>query len=134
MALITSGLAILNAIGFILAVWAFRAKMPVISLPTQWFVRGFQLIYLTQVLRNIYWDVAMPGLRLMAPDTAAAWSELTNGRVVNIIFGLMMSGSIYCMLKCRQALIPDEERAQWPWYRAWMHPTRIRLLPWSQPK
>lgn len=130
MALIIGALAIINAIGFLAAVWAFRASRRQVGEATWWFLIGFAILAGAIVARGLYWDVSLPLARVLWPDTAAAWSDLTRGRMVNVVFGLMKMASFFCALKCRQMLIPPEERDQWPWWKAWMHPTTIRILPW----
>ena len=58
------------------------------------------------------------------------WSEATRGRLINIVFSSMKMLAFFCALKCREKLIPEGERKRWPWWKAWLHPTKIRLLPW----
>lgn len=61
---------------------------------------------------------------------AEQWTDATRGRLINIVFGLIKMASFFCALKCRQLLIPEDERHHWPLWRAWLHPAKIRLLPW----
>lgn len=130
MALIIGFLAVVNAIGFFAVVWGFRASRKSVSEATWWFILGFGVLALVLILRGLYWDVALPIFRNTYPDAAAIWRDWTNGRLINITFGIGQTFTIYCILRCRQALIPDDERADWPWWKAWMHPTRFRILPW----
>ncbi|SEN86955.1 hypothetical protein SAMN04489859_10203 [Paracoccus alcaliphilus] len=127
MALIIGTIAIINAVGLVMIVWAFRTSLRVVGEATWWFVVGFALLSFILILRGLYWDVALPLARAYAPGAAAAWSELVSGRMFNVVFSGLMMLSIYCALKCRQALIPAHERADWPWWKAWMHPTKIRF-------
>ena len=126
---LTIGLiAVINALGYFAVIWAFRASFRELRSATWWFATGFMILAGAIILR-LYWDVFMPLLRLWAPE-AAAWLADHVGRYANIVFGLMKMASFFCALKCRQMLIPDEERDHWPVWKAWLHPTKIRLLPW----
>ena len=130
MALIIGIIAAINSGGYLAAVWAFRASRREVGGATWWFLMGFASLAGVIVLRSLYWDVVLPLMRLGAPELADAWSSATRGRLINLLFGLMLMPPFFCALKCRQMLIPEDERAAWPWWRAWMHPTSIRILPW----
>lgn len=128
---LTIGLiALINAFGYFAVIWAFRASFRELRSATWWFATGFMILAGAIILRGLYWDFTLPLMRLWAPGFAVQWSDATGGRMINIVFGLMKMASFFCALKCRQMLIPADERAQWPIWRAWMHPTKIRLLPW----
>ncbi|TJZ76868.1 hypothetical protein [Paracoccus hibiscisoli] len=128
---LTIGLiAMINALGYFAVIWAFRASFRELRSATWWFATEFTILAGAIILRGLYWDVALPLMRLWVPDFAVQWSDATRGRMINIVFGLMKMASFFCALKCRQMLIPEAEREQWPNWRAWMHPTKIRLLPW----
>lgn len=129
-ALLTAILAIVTAIGFCASVWAFRASRRTVGEATWWFLLAFGLLALSIVLRGLYWDVFWTLLKHTDSAAADGWSEMTGGTRVNLLFGTLNAASIFCILKCRQLLIPDGERAAWPWWKAWMHPTKFRLLPW----
>lgn len=130
MALMIGLIAIVNALGYLAVIWAFRASFRELQSATWWFATGFMILAGAIILRGLYWDVTLPLMRLWFPEFATQWSDATQGRMINIIFGLMKLSSFVCALKCREMLIPEEERARWPWWKAWMHPAKIRLLPW----
>ncbi|MFC3169201.1 hypothetical protein [Paracoccus fontiphilus] len=132
MALISGFLAIIITAGYLAVIYAFRASFRELKSATWWFAMGFAILAGAIILRAMYWDVALPLLRLWYPETAAAWSEATRGRMINTFFSLLKMSSFFCALKCREALIPPEERHLWPWWKSWMHPHAIRLLPWSR--
>lgn len=129
-ALLTAVLATITAIGICAAVWAFRASRRAVGEATWWFLMAFGLLALSLVLRGLYWDVFWTLLKHTNPDAAAGWGEATGGTRINLLFGALNAISIFCILKCRQLLIPECERADWPWWKSWMHPTKFRLLPW----
>lgn len=128
--ILAAALAILNAVGYGAAVWGFRASRRSVGEATWWFLMGFGIVAGAIILRGLYWDVTLPLLRIYAPETATAWTDLTAGRAVNNLFGVMKLAGIFCVLKCRQMLIPEIERAQWPLWRAWMHPNSLNLFWW----
>ena len=131
-AILAAILAALNSIGYGAAIWGFRASRRSVGEATWWFLMGFGLIAGAIILRGAYWDLFLPGFRLMYPELASNWSEMTSGRLVNNFFsGLELLG-IYLVLKCRQALIPEEERHQWPWWKAWLHPSSCRIFWWMR--
>lgn len=122
--------AIINALGYLAVIWAFRASFRELRTATWWFATGFMILAGAIILRGLYWDVTMPLMRLWWPEFAEQWTDATRGRLINLVFSAMKMASFACALKCRQLLIPEEERSRWPWWKAWMHPTKIRLLPW----
>lgn len=130
MALTIGIIALINALGYFAVVWAFRASFRQLQSATWWFATGFMILAGAIILRGLYWDVLLPLMRLWVPEFADYWSDATRGRLINIVFSSMKMVAFFCALKCRQMLIPEEERHQWPIWRAWMHPTQIRLLPW----
>lgn len=129
-ALLTAAMAIITAIGFCASVWAFRASRRTVGEATWWFLIAFGLLALSLVLRGLYWDAFWTLLNLMDPGAAASWSEVTGGTRINLLFSALNASSIFCILKCRLCLIPDDERSGYRWWNAWMHPTKFRLLPW----
>lgn len=114
--------AVVNTVGYLAVIWAFRASFRRVDSATWWFALGFALLAGAIILRGLYWDVAVP--LLTHPD------DVPKERMINVFFSAMKMAAFFCALKCRQMLIPAEEREQWPWYLAWMHPARIRRLPW----
>ncbi|MCV2448444.1 hypothetical protein [Paracoccus sp. DMF] len=130
MALTIGALAIINTLGYLAVIWAFRASFRELNSATWWFAMGFAILAGAIIARGLYWDVSLPLMRLWVPEFAASWSEATRGRLINIVFSAMKMVAFFCALKCRQKMIPEEERSRWPWWRAWLHPTKIRLLPW----
>ena len=130
MALISGFLAIVITAGYLAVIWAFRASFRDLKSATWWFAMGFAILAGAIILRALYWDVGMPLLRLWYPEAAVRWTDATRGRAINIVFSLMKMAAFLCALKCRKELIPPEERHLWPWWKAWMHPNAIRLLPW----
>ena len=129
-ALLTAALAIVTAIGLCASVWAFRASRRTVGEATWWFLVAFGLLALSLVMRGLYWDVFWTLLKYANSAAADKWSEATGGTRVNPLFGALNAGSIFCILKCRLCLIPDNERPSYRWWNAWMHPTKFRLLPW----
>lgn len=129
-AILNAAMAIITATGLAAVVWGFRASRRAVSEATWWFLLAFGLIALSLILRSLYWDVFWALLLAADAGAAEAWSDATGGSVINLFFGALKLGAVYCGLKCRQMLIPESERSHWPWWRAWMHPTRIRLLRW----
>ncbi|MDF3606577.1 hypothetical protein PE067_10735 [Paracoccus sp. DMF-8] len=129
MALTIALMALVNAAGYLAVIWAFRGSFREFSTATWWFAVGFAVLAGAIIFRGLYWDVGMPLMRMWLPG-AAAWQTENIGRYINIVFSLMKMAAFYCALKCRQMMIPEIERPYWPVWRAWLHPTRIRLLPW----
>lgn len=127
---LTALLAIFNAVAYGAAVFSFRTSLRQARGATWWFVVGFGFVASVVVLRGLYWDVALPLFRWLAPDLAMSWRDLTSGRVVNILFHVLNAVAILSVLRCRQMLIPEEERHLWPIWRAWLHPNTRDLFWW----
>lgn len=129
MALTIGIIAVINALGYFAAVWAFRASFRELNTATWWFAVGFTILAGAIITRGLYWDVALPLFRWWAPGAAGTWTDAVSGRMINITFSLMKMAAFYCALKCRQMLIPEDERHLWPWYLAWRHPGKARVPP-----
>ena len=132
MALTNGLIAVINALGYFAVIWAVRASFRELRSATGWFAIGFMILAGAILLRGLYWDLALPLFRFFDPVDAEAWTTLVNGRMINIVFALMKFYAAYCAMKCRWMLIPEEERDEWPLWRAWQHPKRITLLPWRE--
>lgn len=110
--------------------WGFRHSINSDNPITRWFVRGFGWIAAGYMLRGFYWDVFWQTFRYLDRDRAYVWSDVVGGTAINIIFYVMVLYGIYCVLKCREAMIEEAERWRWPWYKAWMHPDRFTIIRW----
>lgn len=130
MALIVGVVGAVTTALFIAVVWSFRVSFREMNRPTWWFALAFLLIAVSIIVRTVYWDITIPMLRAYNPEAAVDWVRATGGRFVNLVFALFQLAACYCALKCRQMLIPEDERHLWPWWKAWMHPNSIRLLYW----
>ena len=125
-------MAVINALGYMAVIWAFRASFKELDTATWWFAMGFAILAGAIILRGLYWDVTLPLMRLYSPLFAEWWVEVVSGRTINVTFSAMKMLAFFCALKCREKIIPEEEQHLWPWYKAWMHPSSIRLLPWRR--
>lgn len=111
-------------------VWGFRLSFKSLNDVTKWFVRGFGLIALGYMLRGFYWDVFWQIFRYLDRESAYSWSEMVGGTAINVVFYLIVLVGVYCVLKSREAMIEEEERHRWPWWKAWMHPDTLRIIRW----
>ena len=89
MSLIIGSLAIINTVGYLAVIWAFRASFRDMESATWWFAMGFAILAGAIIARGLYWDVSLPLMRLWFPEFAEAWSEATRGRLINIVFSSM---------------------------------------------
>lgn len=121
------GLTIL-ALGAIL--WGFRLPIQSMERDVSLFVRGFAIIALGYMLRGFYWDVLWQTVRYYDRSFADAWSEITGGTAINIIFYMVVLYGAYLVLLSRAEMVPLEERSAWPWWRAWTHPNGLPILRW----
>jgi len=67
MALTIGIIAVINAIGYLAVIWAFRASFRELRSATWWFATGFMILAGAIILRGLYWDVLLPLLRLWHP-------------------------------------------------------------------
>ncbi len=122
---ITIMLAILSIAGTVMTVLGFRTSFREVGEHTWWFMMGFSLFAATYNLRSMYWDVFWTALKHYDKKSALAWSEATGGTAVNVFFYLLILIGIFCVLKSRQLMIPEYERAAWPWWKGWLHPKNL---------
>lgn len=122
---ITIMLAILSIVGTVATVLGFRTSFREVGEHTWWFMMGFSAFAVAYNLRSIYWDVFWTALRHYDKNIAIAWSDATGGTAINILFYLMVLIGIFCVLKSRQLMIPEDERDSWPWWKGWLHPRNI---------
>lgn len=123
-------IAVVNMALYGAAIWGFRASLRTAGEATWWFILGFAIVAGAIILRGMYWDFGLPSLRILAPSAAEVWSNATQGRLINNLFGSMKLVGIMCVLRCRQLLVPDHERHLWPLHKAWMHPNELKLWRW----
>lgn len=74
-------------------------------------------------MRTLFWDVA--------PAAAGpSWSQLRDsvGGVVtvNTVFNAAFAYGLWRGLRALHLMVPDEERRNWPVWRAWLYPPRLR--------
>lgn len=124
---ITILLAIITMIGTAAIVFGFRSSFREVGEHTWWFMMGFSAFALSYNLRSVYWDIFWTGLKHYDKNSALDWSEATGGTAVNIFFYFMVILGIFCVLKSRQLMIPEDERQSWPWWKGWMHPKNLRF-------
>ena len=127
MSMILGVQAIINTLGYLAVIWAFRTSFREINSASWWFAIGFANLAGAIILRALYWDIALPLCRFYFPEWSAVWVNFVDGRSINILFNGQKTFSFYCALKCRQMMIEECERYNWPWYKAWLYPTRIRF-------
>ena len=130
MEVIIGAQAIINTLGYLAVIWAFRMSFRDATSPTWWFALGFANLAGAIILRGLYWDFTLPLMRYYHPDLAVWWVDLVDGRAINFFFNAQKTFSFFCALKCRQLLIEEKERNNWPWYQAWRHPVKDRRWPW----
>lgn len=134
MPIISGLLALVIIFGYATVIMAFRTSFRKTDTETWWFIFSFTVLATAIMLRAFYWDILMPISRVFWPETSAMWSDATSGRVANLLFNGMKVAAFWGALKCRQLMIPDHERHNWPWWKAWLHPTTIRIFPWPNTK
>lgn len=122
--------AIVSIVMMLLAILAFRYSSKDVGEPTWWFMMGFGVMAIASNARGIYWDVFWSILRNSDPASAEAWSDATGGTAINIMFYIPTIFGAYCILKCKQTMVEQEENIKAPWYRAWLHPDTIRIFRW----
>ena len=124
--------AIFSLIMMALAILAFRSDRREYGQPTWWWMMGFISMAFAANARGIYWDVFWSILRHSDRGAADQWSDATGGTAINILFYVPMIFGAYCLLKSRQMMIAEDERQNWPWYKAWLHPDTIRIFRWPR--
>ena len=128
MASLNAIVAVLTVAGMMAIAWGYRASLRHRGTATWYFAMGVAVLAGSMGLRRIYWDVVWTMARRHTPETAFWWSDITGATNINIVFNSLVLASIYCSLKARQLLLPEDEQARWPWWRAWAHPS---LLWWK---
>lgn len=92
--------------------------------------RGIVLLMAVAMLRSGYWDF---GQYLLGDDWLSVARAL-GGQKFSAVFNVLMLPAFRDFLKARQALIPAEERAGWPWWKTWNHPYRSCIIDWGRKK
>lgn len=90
-------------------------------------VRAVVLGSVTAILRTGYWDMLPFGLGEYWPYVRATMG----GQTVSALFNAPLILAAYYVLCSRLMIIPENDRHNWRWWNAWMHPNgvclRIRL-------
>jgi len=95
--------------------------------PEAWFALAKVLYAVSIGTRIIVWDVGFGLWHRIEPDAAVTFVRGFGVTDINILTSAPVLAGVYCSLKARQLLIPEDERDAWPWWRAWQHP-RWRLF------
>lgn len=132
LALIISLIAAVSVLMTRASLAGFQSSSKSTGEPTWWFFKGFSAMALAANARGLYWDVFWTWLKEYDYQLALDWSDASGGTAVNVLFYIPMLYGSYCMLKCRQLMIPEDERHMWPWYLAWRHPENFRLFRWPR--
>ena len=125
MASLNAIFAVLPVIGMMAVAWSYRASLRHRGTATWYFAMSVVVLAGSMALRRIYWDVMWVMARRYTPETATRWSDMTDAASINIVFNALVLVSIYCSLKARQLLLPEDEQARWPWWKAWAHPSLL---------
>lgn len=120
--------ATLATVMLLASVWSFRASRKSVGVATWWFLVSYTVIAFSVVLRGFYWDVLRAYLRRFNPDLNDQITAATGSTNLNLVFWLMIMFGAYSMLKCRQYMLPVEERKHWPWYKVWTHPNGVSIF------
>lgn len=116
--------------GLAVVIFGFRRSLESLNRTTRLFTMGLGLLLLGYMLRGFYWDIWWQTFRYLDREAAYRWSELIGGQSINVIFYLISWWGIYLILKSRREMIDEHERANWPWYKAWLHPDGCRIIRW----
>lgn len=120
----------LSIVGMLAIAYGYRGALRERYTATWFFVLSNILLAASVTLRLLYWDIVWVIMKNEWPESAMAWRSIMGRAEMNVVFNAIFLIGVYLGLKSRQLLIPDEERADWPWYVSWLHPTRMRIWPW----
>lgn len=129
--LLNAVVAVIATSMLLASVWSFRASRKVFGAATWWFLVSYTVIAFSVVLRGFYWDVFRTMLREFNPEMSQYVASVTGQTNLNLLFWLMIMAGSYSMLKCRQYMLPSNERKDWPWWKVWAHPNGINLMGFS---
>jgi len=116
-ALLAVGGLVVSAIG-----WRHSLRRWDATEPEAWFALAKVLYAIAIGTRIIVWDAWWGVWHHVDPDAATAFVHEVGGSDINIALSAIVLCGVYCSLKARQLLIPEDERDAWPWWRAWQHP------------
>lgn len=123
MATLNAIISLLAVAGMVAIAWGYRPSLRARSTATWYFTWGWLLMALSTGGRRFWWDViwshtAQEG-QLADPISTVA---------INLIFNGLILVSVWFGLKARQMLLPPHEQADWPWWKAWAHPSGIPVI------
>lgn len=117
----------LTVIGLVAVAAAWRHSLRRdIARPEFYFSLSKMLFALGIGLRLMLWDGVFGLGKYIHPLVRDAVTA-AGGVSLNIIPSAIILCGVYCSLKSRQLLIPDDERKLYPWYVAWAHPDLLRF-------
>lgn len=108
--------SILAVSGTAAIAYGYRASLFSGDPATRWFSRSMALLALSIFGRRFTWDI-------LVPATVGGYDP----RPLNIVYNLIAILAVYAGLNARLWLIPEDERGQWHWYSAWLHPSTTRI-------
>ena len=85
---------------------------------------GLMVMHAAVFLRTLYWDVARDW---MPPAAWEAWTDMTDGISVNLVFNVLLIFALYHSLKALKLSIPEDIRGDYTIVTAALYP-RLRVM------
>lgn len=108
--------SLISIFGVTLLAYGYRASLFSPDPATRWFSRSMALLAVAIFTRRLAWDIVHPVV-----------TGEVDQRPLNIVINAVTIVGIYCGLRARLMLIPDDERRGWHWWSAWSHPSLWQL-------
>lgn len=108
--------SLIATIGMGALAYGYRASLFSQDKATRWFSLSMVMISGGFFLRRSFWDFIFPFI-----------NDSFNPRPTSIVFNLIAIAGVYCGLRARLNLIPEEERQGWRWWNSWQHPHVLQM-------
>lgn len=94
-------------------------------------IKAIVLLSISYILRSGYWDV----LQWVLPrENWVVVRDFFGGQNMSSAFNAIVVVAVYYLLSARYYLIPDDERAGWHWWNAFLHPSGSCMNLWRANK
>lgn len=119
---LNSFMSVLAVLGLVASAIGWRHSLRRYEYSAEFYFALAKVFYSVGIgARLLLWDVILGQLHEADPPAADAFWRAIGGTDANIFSSALILCGVYCSLRARHLLIPEEQRAGWPWWLSWQH-------------
>lgn len=122
---INAALSLLVTMGLAASALGWRHSMTRWDWSAEWYFATAKVLYsIGMGFLLLAWGAVWGVVRLLDHGAGGRMLDAPGAPYANGLGLLVLLAGVYCSLRARWLLIPEDERGDWPWWLAWLHPRR----------